>query len=369
MNDLRKNISNLAGWTTSRKIIVIESDDWGSIRTRSKLDYDEMLSKGLEVDKSNFTANDCLESNIDLENLFDLLAKHKDSTGRYAVLTPMCIMANPDFEKIKESGFLEYHYESFSDTYKRYPIHDKVHELWFKGIDERLFVPAFHGREHLNVSRWMQALQSGDKGLLTAFEHQSIGPTVFKGDSIPEYLGAFDPDYSSEIPTLEKIIETGAEIFKVNCGYPPKHFIAPNKESPKILDATLNKVGVKYLTLSKLRRYPLGDKRYKREYNWLGRQNNLGQIIITRNCSFEPSESAHKDWVDSCLSEIKNAFTWRKPAIISSHRVNYVGFINKKNALRGLRELNKLMSEIVIKFPEIEFMTSTELGYLMSLNR
>ena len=30
-----RNLSNLPGWRTSRKIVVIESDDWGTIRMPS----------------------------------------------------------------------------------------------------------------------------------------------------------------------------------------------------------------------------------------------------------------------------------------------------------------------------------------------
>lgn len=369
MSSFRKNLSNVIGWRTLKKIIVIESDDWGSIRTRSKMDYYSMLSKGLEVDRSNFTANDCLESNIELENLYDLLSKHKDSTGRPAVITPMCIMANPDFEKIQESGFTEYHYEAFIDTCKRYPDHNKVKELWRKGIDERLFVPAFHGREHLNVSRWLKALQNGNEGLLTAFKHQSFGVEWYKGKRIPEYLGAFHPDHSSDIPILEKIIESGAELFRNTCGYRPAHFISPNRESTKALDSTLYKVGIKYLTMSKLRQYPLGEEKYKWEFNWLGKQNELGQIILTRNCGFEPSDSLHNDWVDVCLNEIENSFKWHKPAIISSHRVNYIGSINTENAKHGLKELSHLLSHIIKRWSNVEFMTSTELGDLISFSR
>ena len=155
MIDFRKNISNAIGWSTKRKIVVIESDDWGSVRTRSKKDYDEMLAKGLGVDQSIFTKYDGLESNCDLENLFEVLANHKDSTGRPAVFTPMCVVANPDFEKIKATDYREYHFENFAETCKRYPNHDRVLDLWRKGIENRLFVPALHGREHLSVSRWM----------------------------------------------------------------------------------------------------------------------------------------------------------------------------------------------------------------------
>jgi hypothetical protein len=278
-------------------------------------------------------------------------------------------MANPDFEKIKKAGFKEYFYEHFVDTCKRYPDHDKVYELWRKGIDEHLFVPAFHGREHLNVSRWLKALQNEDKALLTAFEYQSFGAVSYKGKQIPEYLGAFHPDHLSDIPALKETIETGAEIFGKICGYKPTHFIAPNRESPRELDSVLYNMGVRYLTMSKLRHYPLGDEKYKWEFNWLGRQNKFSQIIITRNCVFEPSSFFQKDWVDSCMKEIEIAFKWHKPAVISSHRVNYVGFINPKNSIYGLKELDLLLSNILKEWPDVEFMTSTELGDLILLSR
>jgi len=365
MISIRKHLSNAIGWRTKRRIVVIESDDWGSIRTRSKKDYDAMLSKGLGVDRSNFTKYDGLESNTDLENLFELLNKHKDSTGRSAVFTPMCIMANPDFEKIKESEFRNYHYENFVETCKRYPNHDNVHDLWLEGIRERLFVPALHGREHLSVSRWMNLLKSGNEGMLTAFEHQSFGGASFKGAEIPEYLGAFHPDFGSDIPHLQKIIEEAIVIFESICGYKPTHFIAPNREGPRELDATLAESEVKYLTMSKLRRYPMGEEKYGSEFHWVGKLNNLGQIMITRNCGFEPSDPLHTDWVSSCLSEIDNAIKWRKPAVISSHRVNFIGYIDEANASHGLKELDRLLRSIVKKWPDVEFMTSTELGKII----
>ena len=366
----RKNLSNLIGWRTSRKIVVIESDDWGSVRTKSKKDYDEMLTKGLEVDRSIFTKFDGLESNRDLENLFDVLSKHKDSTGRPAVFTPMCVVANPDFERIKESDFREYHYENFAETCKKYPNHDRVLELWRKGIEERLFVPALHGREHLSVSRWMKLLHEKNEGTLIAFDHESWGVSRYKGEEIPEYLGAFHPDYASDIPKLKEIIESTGELFIQNCGYEPTHFIAPNRESAKALDETFSNIGVKYLTMAKLRRYPLGDEKYKRELIWLGKKNKeLGQIYITRNSGFEQVDPACNDWVDRCMLEISNAFSWKKPAVISSHRVNYISLIDKKNADFGLSELDRLLKTILHKWPEVEFMTSTELGDLISLSK
>jgi hypothetical protein len=362
ITNLRKNLSNVIGWQTDRKIIVFESDDWGSVRTRSKRDYDAMLAKGLNVDRSHFTKYDALESNLDLENFFALLFKYKDSSGRCAVFTPMCIVANPNFELIKSTNFEEYHYETFVETCKTYPNHDRVHKLWLEGIKENLFLPALHGREHLSVSRWMNLLKTGNEGLRTAFDHRSFGVVSFKNQQIPEYLGAFHPDLASDIPKLQNIIKESIEIFDTICGYKPTHFIAPNREGPRELDKTLADSGIEYLSMSKLRRYPLGGEKYGKEFHWLGKENKLKQIMITRNCHFEPSDPARADWVSHCLSEIRNAFKWKKPAVISSHRVNFISLIDHNNADFGLKELDKLLSAIVRNWPDIEFMSSSELG-------
>lgn len=363
--ELIKNISNIIGWRTKRKIVVIESDDWGSVRIRSKKDFEEMSRKGLDLNNSNYTMNDCLESNSDLSNLFELLLKHKDSTGRPPVFTPMCIMANPDFEKIQRNNFQEYYYENFAETCNRYPNSNQVLDLWRTGIKERLFVPALHGREHLNVSRWLKLLQIGNKGVMTAFDHCSFGPDSYKGIAIPEYLGAFYSDKISDIAYLEEVIKTADELFKINCGYNPTHFIPPNRESVKLLDITLNKIGVKYLTMAKIRKHPVGNGKHQTELVWLGKKNTTtGQFYITRNSWFEPSHR-HIDFVDRGLKEMEIAFRWGKPAVFSSHRVNFVGSIQPENAAYGLKELNRFLIAVIKKWPEIEFMTSTELGELI----
>jgi hypothetical protein len=369
MINIRKHLSNTIGWRTRRKIVVIESDDWGSIRTRSKKDYEAMLLKGLGVDCSNFSRFDSLESNSDLESLYELFFSHKDSSERPAVFTPMCLVANPDFELIKASGFKEYYYEPFYKTCEKYPKHDKVLNLWQEGMRQRLFVPALHGREHLNVFRWMRALQNNNEGLKLSFDHQSFGVSWYKTKSLPEYLAAFTPDAESEIPAYTEIIETAAQLFKEICGYQPRYFIASNSSEPKSLEDVLNKVGVRYLTRYKLQRYPLGNGKFSNELNWLGKRNQHKQIILTRNCGFEPSDPSITDWVSHCLAEIDIAFKWRKPAIISSHRVNYVGSINPVNASNGLQKLDHLLTSIKKSWPDVEFMTSMELGDLIASDK
>lgn len=362
LNTLRKNISNAIGWRTDRKIVVFESDDWGSVRTRDKEAYNRMCRLGLELERSNFTRYDSLETNADLERLFEVLQSVRDQHGNPAVFTPMCVVANPDFSLIKEKDFQEYAYETFDKTCNNYPYSENIPALWRQGVDLGLFVPQFHGREHLNVLRWMRALQAGDQALRIAFEHQSFGVAFFKGVPVKEHLAAFDPEFASDIEAYPTIIRSGGKHFEDLLGYQPAYFVASNSPEPKCLEKDLKDIGVRYLTRYKLQKYPLGEGKYRREFNWLGKKNSHGQLIITRNCGFEPSSNPDSDWVNQCLAEISNAFYWKKPAVISTHRVNYVSRLSQQNADAGLLALRQLLQQITAKYPDAEFMTSVQLG-------
>jgi hypothetical protein len=367
MKNIRKNLSNILGWRTIRKFVVFESDDWGSIRTRSKEDYEAMLNKGLDVDQNYFTKYDSLESNLDLENLFSTLGEFNDCTGRPPVFTPMCIVANPDFKRIRDNNCERYYYQDLNLTILDYPKHGNLLKLWRQGADQRLFVPALHGREHLNVERYLKGLNSvTNEGLRIAFDHRSIGASHYKGLSILEYLGAFHPATPDEIIRLQELMEEAISLFTKACGYPPTHFIGPNREPARELDLVLADNGVKYITQSKLRKYPKGNEKYGFEFNWWGKQNKHSQIYLMRNCSFEPSDPSIKDYANRCLTEIENAFNWEKPAIISSHRVNYIGYISPKNAEFGLSQLRYLLIQILKRWPDVEFLTSTELGNIIT---
>ncbi|MEJ2636735.1 MAG: hypothetical protein P8184_15760, partial [Calditrichia bacterium] len=64
----------LRGWRTRHKIVVIESDDWGTIRTSSRRAYDDLLRRGFRMNQSPLGA-DSLESSQDLIQLFAVLAE------------------------------------------------------------------------------------------------------------------------------------------------------------------------------------------------------------------------------------------------------------------------------------------------------
>ena len=128
------NAKNLFGTKTRRKLVVIYVDDYGSIRVRDKQAYNNLLKAGLDVDKTRY-GYDTLCTTEDLQMLFDVLTSVKDKNGHHAVFTPFANIANPDFEKIKESGFQQYYREPFTKTMERLGnAYNGAYELWKQGI-------------------------------------------------------------------------------------------------------------------------------------------------------------------------------------------------------------------------------------------
>lgn len=96
-SSLARHLVNYKGWQTTRKIIVIESDDWGSIRMPSKEIYDNLLKSGIRVDRCPYNRYDSLASEEDLSALFDVLTSFRDMNGNHPVITANTVVANPDF--------------------------------------------------------------------------------------------------------------------------------------------------------------------------------------------------------------------------------------------------------------------------------
>ena len=122
------NIANIPGWRTNRHIVVIESDDWGSIRMSSLENFNRMLKAGMPVDKSHYNLYDALECNDDLVALMETLSKFKDVTGRPPVFTGVNVVANPDFEKITRLEELEIVDQDYMSVTMQLKPTEKVYE-------------------------------------------------------------------------------------------------------------------------------------------------------------------------------------------------------------------------------------------------
>ena len=364
---LNQTFVNLFGWKTNRKIVVFESDDWGSIRTPSAEVNKLLKGYGYNIDKCHYMKYDSLESEDDIELLFDILGSIKTNKGQNPVITANCLVANPDFKKIEESNFNYYIYEKVSNTFSSYPNHKKVLNYWNEGVKKNIFKLQLHGREHLNISRWMRELQNNDNESHLMFKLKTFGiSTHISKRKRSSFLAAFDGGGKELIFNRTQIVNDAFNIFKELLGYSPTSFIAPNYVWDESIENSLKTNGVKFIQSQRtqLKSSEYGLKRTLKKH-YLGQTNKFGQIYLMRNCEYEPSSNQNIDWLDKCLHDIKVAFSWNKPAIICTHRVNFMGFIDKRNRDNTLRQFKNLLESIILKWPDVEFLSSDELGNLI----
>ena len=363
-----EHLTNHSGWKTNRKIVVIESDDWGSIRMPSVEAYENMKKRGVPVDNSPYCKFDTLASESDLEYLFDLLASFNDQSGNHPVITANCVVSNPDFDRIEKSKFVSYFCETIEDTFKNYPDHHRCLGLWKEANALRIFHPQSHGKEHLNRMYWLELLRNGHADFKAAFNEKYWGLSreVFPGMK-RSVQASFDMENKDDSIEHARAVTEGLNLFEELFGYRSESFIANNYIWSKELNKVLYDNGVYYLQGMKYQKLPIYNRaRRKLIRRYIGEKNEYGQYHLIRNCTFEPSlKEDHFDSVGECLNGIKTAFLWNRPAIICSHRINYVGHLNADNRNRNLKKLERLIKEIMTTWPDVEFLSSDQLGRII----
>jgi len=359
--------TNLRGWKNRRKLLVIESDDWGAIRMPGPQAYNRLLNAGIRVDQSLYDRLDCLENRDDFQALMSVIDAHHDDNGRPATFTFNTVMGNPDFEAIENNGFTDFIHQHMFDSYRHYHGED-LEKDWRMAIQAGLIHPQFHGREHLNSRLWMADLKAGNEETRLAFSNRFYGlRTATSSRWQKHYKAAYSAESMEEMKAIAEIAADGLRIFKETFHYPSRTFVACNYVLPAELEESLGGRGIKMIQTQRGYLQPMPQKGGERrlQYRYTGQRNAYGQRYSVRNVLFEPYLDEATDWVSRGLSEIKQAFQVRTPAIICTHRINYSSGILKRHRDRSLRQLDALLALVRKHWPDVEFINSDELLDLM----
>jgi hypothetical protein len=369
MNDFidisRKHFLNIQGRRLKNKYIVFESDDWGSERIPSRESLDHLTSCGIDVYRNPFNYLDSLETGNDLSALFEVLIRFKDRQGNHPVITANSVTANPDFERIKASGFKEYHYISSIKTYSIKKGCEHTYSLIKEGIAAGIYHPQLHGREHLNIRQWLNALQRGNGVLLKAFD-AGIYSIDLESESMkrPNFTAAFDINSEQRPGEHREILRQGSSLFKDFFGYSSRSFIAPCYVWHPSLEILLKENGIYYIQGLPIQYVPDNGRKYIKKYHYQGEHNKLHQVYFVRNSFFEPALDTRFNWIEDCIRRMKIVFFWGKPVIIGTHRLNFIGSLNEENRKNNLRNFSLLIQLILKTWPDAEFTTTDKLGEL-----
>lgn len=342
---------NLGARKYKENLVVIESDDWGSIRSNNLLlEAEDNFSATLI---SNSYKYDALETVADLSELFSVLSKYRGVDGNPACLNANYIMANPDFGKIKATRYEEYSYKDLKESYSdigQDPI--EIQEVLREAASLRLFHAELHGREHFNIFRWLDRLRNSSKAALGSFE---LGVVDIGQETVMDALNFDDYDFA------KAYFHDAVHLFKEFFDYIPQSFVPPKYHLPLSYMPLLkeNKIrqiqGRKYL----LNFYKDGKKEsYGKRYS--GKKSIYGIYDSVRNVHFEPTISNPDMWLKSAKIRVDLAFYLNVPAIISTHRTNYIMSLNKEHGKLGLEYLSRLLDYITKKH-RVKFKKSIDL--------
>jgi len=368
--ELIANAKNLIGWRTGRKIVVISVDDYGNVRVDSSKARERMNKAGLKV-RNRFDAYDAMETREDLEHLFDVRSSVKDRNGRHAVFTPFAVSCNIDFEQMADEGYERYIGEPLPETFNKLSAlqpaaYEGTWGLLKEGISKGVLAPQFHGREHINLNVFEERLGNKDQELLAALANRSYTSISVKKSTPVSNMSAFDFWNFNENERFKKVIRDGLDVFEKVYGYRSNYFNPPGGIVHPVLFDELKNNGVAFMDMPLIKKEHQGEGKYTTKFYFTGKVNWLGQTFLVRNVVFEPTEDRGIDWIEYSLKQIETAFRWSRPAIISSHRVNFCGHIEPANRRKGLDALGGLLSAITRRWPEVELLAASELAELVS---
>lgn len=362
--------NDLKGFRFKEKILVIESDDWGSIRMPSKIALERVKCGGVNTDDCPFLSFDTMEKNKDIDYIGEKLTAAFPDITRRPVITANYILANPDYKKIWNSGFEEYHRKFFWDLLKSNDLLRGYKDSVSEGLKGGFFFPQLHGVEHVNIAYWLEILKGNlHPEVLIGFDNDiyGISKNVVGNHLRKSLLAAYDFESVSEFNLhIRPELEIANEMFKGFFGYYSRSFIAPNYFWSSEIEEVLSQVGVEYIQSSRKQNLPVAYGGYNWRYT--GQLNEFNQMYLVRNCIFEPATVVDKSLAyKNAMNQIKRAFYFGYPAVISTHRVNFASGISEVNRNENVTLLVKLLQEVTRKWPNVLFMNSPQLGDCIKL--
>lgn len=326
------------------KYIIIESDDWGMERALTSDTLEWMKSK---YGRENFTrwTTDALETNEDLEMIFDLLNQYKKKYGSCPIITANFITHNIDYTKADKLYFKPLS-EGFSNE------SDDVREKYKYGMDNGFLFPQLHGFSHFNITSLENYFKS-EEG------QESFSRRFFPAKSTIKYNLSFLQGELS-IDNNESVrIKDASDVFRKMFGFYSSSLIPPTFILDKNLITLVISSKIKMiqssnrLTNSKKRRYLVPYFRKKSGIFW-----------SIRNARLDPYPGYDFNH-EQCLKSIKKAFENYSPAIIDLHRVNISGKFAPEYRERTLTELKKLFDGVYNTWNDVKFIHSQKLNEML----
>lgn len=351
---------NAGPFSVKGHVVVFDSDDWGCQRVHSQNEKNFLDSYPGFMPHDCFEDNDCLETKEDFDALAKVLESFTDSEGHHPIFTLNYVLNNLVYASANYSAGQRpcFIYETLEQTYLR----SNVPFLWNNPAycaPDSVFAFSLHAFAHLNEARFCRDIEANKNGARDFYNHGVVASLDPKNRfCYMDEMGGGRADVTSSLSRLGKASEQFALVFhrKSLCFTPSCGVLDPSS-LPSL--AAMGFSAIK-ITDSFYRSFD-GKGFHKHPIRSLKKLTpHSSSRFLVRNCTFEPI-FFDKKALEFCLRDIVYAFKHGKPAIISTHRMNYVSGFDKNAYQNRLHLLCELLLEIMKRYPDVQFMSTDEL--------
>ncbi|AFL75528.1 glycosyhydrolase [Thiocystis violascens] len=291
-----------------------------------------------------------------LGRIVDILARHRDATGRAAVMTIGAILAIPDNEAIRRNG-LRWH----DSRTLLAPDFDAIRKALIQGQELGVLALQLHGMTHYWPPTFLKAM--ADDKLVRDWILTSDGVET---ETLPSPIQSRWTDTSVlpsqplSVETIRAAVAEEVSRFQDCFGVRPTVAVPPTFVWNRDVEQAWVEHGIQVI-VTPGRRLTLRDAEGRPggcDRTMLNAERGAsGAIYLVRDIYFEPA-LGHR--VEPTLAEIARHVRLGRPALIETHRVNFTGTQEQRE--RSLAELDRLLSRARERWPDMRFLSSAELA-------
>ena len=302
------------------RAVALESDDWGLQGFIPAADSWEGLDRA-GIAPGSFPEvywSSTLEDSTMVADLCLVMSRVQGRDGLPAVFQPNYVMSGLGW--LGNGGDGAWHRFDLPDLDPRYHRPG----LWRavgEGIHSGVWYPEFHATWHYDPAlRKAAALQPGDAAKATG-----RGIMLFPGSERARELGLW-----RESADLTGELDHSLEVFQRIFGRLPGSVIAPDYTWSARHEDLWESRGLRVIQAKREQRNPewggsLIGRLAKAWGRSLERVDHPDRTYLERNCRFEPVQTEDPAAVVSaCLEETRQAWRRSEPAIVETHRINFV---------------------------------------------
>ncbi len=329
------------GFTFSRPLVAIQSDDWGRLGLRDREGYEFLRARGIRLGENPYDLYS-FETADDVTAIASLFSRHRDSSGRSPCMVMTFCTANLDFAKMKAQGYKGIELLPLSHGLPGSWSRPGLFDAYREGIQNGVFYPAMHGLTHLcPVAVENTLAKQGPRADLLRLFWEAETPYIYW--RMPwvgyEYWNPEKPSAGFLPADIQRVqISQARESFNAFFGAAPASACAPGYFANRHTHRMWAEMGIRVAQ------------------NGTGSGLNApfidatGILHLHRTIDLEPSHQELE--VDKYLQIAGNSFARGLPFIISTHSINFHSTL-KDFRTSTLAALDSLLTALESKYPDL----------------